>query len=60
MRANQLQATTNVDRRHQTWAFIFYLSAVILPLGSLLIVLRWMYLRHHLRGGHRLHREAVR
>jgi hypothetical protein len=48
MRANQLKAITTVDRRHPTWAFLFYLSAVILPLGSLLILLRWMYLRHHL------------
>lgn len=35
------------ERRHQLWLFFLYLSAVVLPLGSLLILLRWMYLRHH-------------
>jgi hypothetical protein len=48
MRAYPLHTTTMADRRQQMWAFILYLSAVVLPFGSLLILLRWLYLRHHM------------
>jgi hypothetical protein len=41
-------ATNPADRLRQMWLLFLYLSAVVLPLGSLLILARWMYLRHHL------------
>lgn len=41
-------ASSPAERRHQMGLFLLYLSAAILPFGSLLLVLRWLYLRHHL------------
>jgi hypothetical protein len=36
------------DRRHRLGLFVLYLSAVILPGGALLVLLRWLWLRLHM------------
>lgn len=45
MRARPLQAA---DRRQQIWLQVLYLSAVILPGGVVLMLIRWLWLRLHL------------
>ena len=41
-------ASNPADRRHRLGLFVFYLSAVVLPGGALLVLLRWLWLRMHL------------
>jgi hypothetical protein len=41
-------ARSPADRRHRLGLFVLYLSAVILPGGALLILLRWLWLRLHM------------
>ncbi|HZV54062.1 MAG TPA: hypothetical protein VFF82_03900 [Rhodocyclaceae bacterium] len=48
MNAYTLQTATPAERRHQMWLYLFYLFATILPGGTLLILLRWLWLRQHL------------
>lgn len=41
-------AASSAERRHQMTLFLLYLFAAFLPFGSLLLALRWLWLRHHL------------
>ena len=41
-------ANNPAERRHRLGPFVFYLSAVVLPGGALLVLLRWLWLRMHL------------
>jgi hypothetical protein len=41
-------ARSPVDRRHRLGLFVLYVSAVILPGGALLVLLRWLWLRLHM------------
>jgi hypothetical protein len=48
MTAHRPQAAATADRRHPTWLYVYYLSALILPGGVLLVLLRQLWLRLHM------------
>jgi len=48
MTAHRPQAATTADRRHRMWLYFYYLSAVILPGGALLVLARQLWLRLHM------------
>lgn len=48
MRAITLHTTTTAaEHRHHLWMAALYLAAVVLPLGSLLILAHQYWLHHH-------------